>query len=271
MSHYRSVSQRTQGVRHGPITRLVSPDGLGEELKPFVFLDYLDTPLEPGFGFGFHPHSGIATLTYQLESDVDYEDTSGQRGIVRARGLEWMQAGGGVWHRGSPVGSARARGFQLWLALPPAVEDGPSKGIYVPPEAVPTVGPVHVLLGAWGDAASPIPLPSPLHYFHVELAAGATWVYRPLDGYDVAWAFVFEGAIELGPARAAHELVVWERSLDPLVIHAPQGAQFLFGAAPYHDHALVLGPSSVHTNLNSLRQGARRIREIGETLSVSRP
>jgi redox-sensitive bicupin YhaK (pirin superfamily) len=246
MSHYRKVSQRTQGVRHGPITRLVSPDGLGEELKPFVFLDYLDTPLEPGFGFGFHPHSGIATLTYQLESDVDYEDTSGQRGIVRARGLEWMQAGGGVWHRGSPVGSTRARGFQLWLALPPEAEDGPSKGIYVPPEAVPTVGPVHVLLGAWGGAASPIPLPSALHYFHVELAAGATWVYRPMEGYDVAWA------------------------LDPLVIHTPAGAQFLFGAAPYHDHALVLGPSSVHTNLNSLRQGAQRIREIGEMLSVRR-
>ncbi|WP_370694565.1 pirin family protein, partial [Klebsiella pneumoniae] len=73
---------------------------MGERLKPFIFLDFFDAEIEPGFGFGMHPHSGIATLTWQPGSDVAYQDTTGQRGILRAGGLEWMNAGGGAWHQG---------------------------------------------------------------------------------------------------------------------------------------------------------------------------
>lgn len=56
--------------------------------------------MPPGAGFGWHPHSGIATLTYQLNADTQYEDTAGQKGLVAATGLEWMRAGGGTWHQG---------------------------------------------------------------------------------------------------------------------------------------------------------------------------
>ena len=40
MSNSRRFARRVAGERHGPITRLISPSGLGEELKPFVFLDF---------------------------------------------------------------------------------------------------------------------------------------------------------------------------------------------------------------------------------------
>ncbi|HUE88522.1 MAG TPA: hypothetical protein VMO26_20790 [Vicinamibacterales bacterium] len=35
----RTIVQRTRGYGHGPIVRLMSPSDLGEQLKPFVFLD----------------------------------------------------------------------------------------------------------------------------------------------------------------------------------------------------------------------------------------
>jgi redox-sensitive bicupin YhaK (pirin superfamily) len=59
----RSIVIRTRGQRHGPITRLVSPSGIGELIKPFVFLDLFDISAATGPNFGWHPHSGIATLT----------------------------------------------------------------------------------------------------------------------------------------------------------------------------------------------------------------
>jgi redox-sensitive bicupin YhaK (pirin superfamily) len=37
-----------------------------------------------------------------------------------------MQAGGGVWHGGSAGEPGQTRGFQLWIALPPKLELGPS-------------------------------------------------------------------------------------------------------------------------------------------------
>ena len=39
----RRIVHRTRGLRHGAITRLMSPSDLGHILKPFVFLDLFDT------------------------------------------------------------------------------------------------------------------------------------------------------------------------------------------------------------------------------------
>ena len=96
----RRIARRTRGHSHGPITRLMSPSDFGQVLKPFVFLDLFDNKGVPFNGFGLHPHSGIATLTYVVEGSVSYEDTNGATGVLQAGGVEWMQAGGGVWHGG---------------------------------------------------------------------------------------------------------------------------------------------------------------------------
>ena len=115
----RRIAYRTRGHSHGPITRLVSPSDVGELIKPFVFLDYFDIDPKRMPAIGFHPHSGIATLTLLLEGWISYEETSGTTGIIEPGGVEWMRAAGGVWHTGGAVGTARAKGFQLWVALPP--------------------------------------------------------------------------------------------------------------------------------------------------------
>ena len=73
----------------------MSPSDFGQLLKPFVFLDLFDNDGIPSKGFGLHPHSGIATLTYVAEGSVRYEDTNGATGVLPASGVEWMQAGGG--------------------------------------------------------------------------------------------------------------------------------------------------------------------------------
>src|SRR6267142_3952537 len=88
------IARRTRGQSHGPITRLMSPSDFGHLLKPFVFLDLFDTQGKPNpfTGFGFHPHSGIATLTYVAEGSVSYEDTKGGDGPVACRGSR-MDAG----------------------------------------------------------------------------------------------------------------------------------------------------------------------------------
>lgn len=84
------------GTQHGPITRLIDSSSLGDQIKPFIFLDFFDAPVQHGFGFGMHPHAGIATLTWQPGCDVAYEDTTDQLGVLKAGGLEWMNAVSGA-------------------------------------------------------------------------------------------------------------------------------------------------------------------------------
>jgi redox-sensitive bicupin YhaK (pirin superfamily) len=263
----RQIVARTRGGLHGFIRRLVSPGELGERLKPFVFLDHVNGAVPDGAGFGFHPHSGIATLTYSLNSDAAYEDTAGQKGIVRATGLEWMRAGGGTWHQGfihplEPIVTA----FQLWLALPPGVEDGPPEGIYVAPEEVPEVGGVRVLLGTYEGRTNPIPLPSPVTYLDVSLEAGRPWRFAPPEGQTVGWACVYRGQARILGEAVSGELVVLDDSTAEVVVEADAPARVLFGCARPHAYPLVLGSHSVHTNEASLRRGVARIAEVGAQL-----
>src|SRR5437870_194466 len=192
----REIVYRTRGHTHGPVTRLVSPSDLGERMKPFVFLDlaafdgrYAPTPM----AFGWHPHSGIATVTVMLEGAVRFAETTGQEGVLPTGSVEWMRASGGVWHTGQPE-PGRVRVFQLWVALPPALENAAFASRYVMPKEVPTDGPARVILGTYGGAKSPIAAP-PMTYLAVDLKPGERWTYRPPAGHTVAWAAVSEGVL----------------------------------------------------------------------------
>src|SRR5260221_10996512 len=105
----RRISYRTRGHSQGPITRLVSPSDVGQLIKPFVFLDYFDIEPKRMPALGFHPHSGIATITVILEGQVAYEETSGTKGIVDTGGGEWVRPPGGVWHPGGARGIVRTK------------------------------------------------------------------------------------------------------------------------------------------------------------------
>ena len=268
VTNERAVVYKTAGQRHGPITRLVSPGDLGQLLKPFIFLDLFDAPPDSFGGFGLHPHSGIATLTVLLQGATQYEDTTGATGVLPEGGLEWMQAGGGVWHTGSALPGAHNRGFQLWVALPPELENAAPRSQYIAPEQIAHVGPARVLLGRLGDAASVITPPAPMNYFEVTLAKGEHWRYEPPAGHSVAWMAVHAGAIEVPERIASGELVVFEASDQPLEFSAPEGGAFVIGSAVPHAHELVTGSYSVHTGQRALAQGEAEIRRIGSGLQA---
>ncbi len=277
MIHEKTIAVRHRGSQHGPITRLIAPSTLGDQLKPFIFLDFFNAPVQRGFGFPMHPHSGIATLTWQPGCDVRYQDTTGKNGVLKAGGLEWMNAGGGAWHQGIFDTEGLATGFQLWVAMPPGVEDGASEGQYIPPDQVPTItipgGEIKVLLGEIstesGMAQSPIKPYQDMNYLVLTLGSGSSWRYEPPTGHNIAWAVAFEGTPLIQGEVTSKEILVLDGSGAIEVSASTAATKVLIGTAKLHDHDLVLGPSSVHTNRQSLIASQQRIREIGESLRQS--
>ena len=268
----RAIVYRTRGSQHGGIVRLMSPGDLGEFLKPFVFLDLFGFDTTGGHkGFGLHPHSGIATLTYLIEGDTLYEDTTGEQGTLLGGGVEWMRAGNGVWHTGGPApGVKRVRGFQLWVALPASEENAPAQSMYLAPSQVPQEGPARVLLGRYGAAQSAIAAPAPINYLAVQLKDGERWSYVPPAGHTVGWVAVNEGALEAGDDRGgpigSGELAVFEESSAVIDFVARGDTSFVLGSAAKHPHELVMGHYSVHTSRATLDQGEAEIRRIGARL-----
>lgn len=263
----RAIVYRTRGSTHGPITRLMSPSDLGQLLKPFIFLDLVNFKAGGlNQGFGMHPHSGIATVTFLSEGDVRYEDTTGQSGLLPAGGVEWMRASNGVWHSGSPVGDAPGLGFQLWVALPAELENAPAQSQYLAPELVPQIGPVRVLLGDYGVAHSPVAAPAGMTYLSVSLAKGERWTYTPPAGHTVAWVAVAGGGLVAAEPIGAGELVAFEASTASIDLVATEATRFVLGSAVPHPYDLVMGHYSVHTRREALDQGETEIRRIGKQL-----
>jgi redox-sensitive bicupin YhaK (pirin superfamily) len=262
----RRVVHRTRGDSHGPITRLVSPGDVGQLIKPFVFLDYFDIEPKRMPALGFHPHSGIATVTVLLEGRISYEETSGTKGIIEPRGVEWMRAAGGVWHTGGAVGTARAKGFQLWIALPPEMENIASQAQYLGSEHFQSHGPARVILGHYGQALSEVSAPATINYLEVALKKGEKWRYEPPKNHNVAWVAVHTGKLAAPEIVDKGELAVFEESNAALDFEALEDTGFVLGSAVKHPHDLFLGNYSVHTSREALDRGEAKIREIGRHL-----
>jgi redox-sensitive bicupin YhaK (pirin superfamily) len=173
-----------------------------------------------------------------------------------------MRAGGGVWHGGGAGEPGRTRGFQLWIALPPELELGPSESVYLAPEVIPHDGPARVLLGSFGTATSSIEAPSPIHYLAVRLKAGERWSYQPPAEHTVLWTAVGMGSVLVPDELQQGELVAFRPSSAAIEFEAQSDAEFVLGSAVPHDYDLVLGSHSVHTNKDALREAEARISTI---------
>ncbi len=265
----RPIVYRTRGRGHGPIVRLMSPGDLGEALKPFVFLDLFGGESSFMGRMPLHPHSGIATVTVITEGDVRFDDPVSGKGTIDYGGVEWMRAGGGVWHgKEMSAGTSPAmRGFQLWLALPPELENGPVDSQYIESRHVPEVGPARLILGAYDGARSPVRSPGGINYLLVTLAPGETWTYMPPRGHEVTWLAVSRGAVN---GVDTGEMAVFKPGALPIALTAgPDGpATFVLASAVPHPYDLVTGYYSVHTSPEALAIGEAGIERLRARLTV---
>lgn len=57
-----------------------------------------DDIVQPGSGFGFHPHKDMEIVTYVIDGELEHKDNFGNHGIISAGGVQRMSAGTGVIH-----------------------------------------------------------------------------------------------------------------------------------------------------------------------------
>ena len=263
---FRPIALRTRGHSHGRVTRLVSPGDIGELIKPFVFLDYFDADPASAPKFGFHPHSGIATLTLILSGQASYKETTGREGVIETGGVEWMRAGSGVWHTGGMFGEERIKGFQLWIAMPPELELAEPQSQYLGASDFHHAGPARVIAGEYDGVKSIVESPSCITYLDVRLKAGERWTFQPARGHDVAWIASYQGTLTAPERVSIGEVAVFDEGDQAIEFEALTDAGFILGSAVKHPHDLVTGNYSVHTNADALRIGESNIADIGRRL-----
>jgi len=275
----RRIKYKTYGHGDGFITRLMSPSDLGEHLKPFVFLDIFSAntnivrAMKAGGGMPIHPHSGIATVTVITEGFLRFYDPEAGAGEVAYGGVEWMRAGSGVWHgkEMTPGSESGFQGFQLWLALPPELENGQPESRYIEAKDMCRFGPAFVIIGNYENIQSPVPAPLGINYLLVTLKPGEHWSYIPPKGHSIGWLALAKGSLETGETISSGEMVRFENGETPISLQSTgeENAVFVLGSAIPHPYNLHLGNYSVHTSADALITGERRIAELGQKLKAS--
>jgi quercetin 2,3-dioxygenase len=75
-----------------------------------------DDVVEPGQGFGKHPHRDAEILSYVLEGRLEHRDSMGNGSVIEAGDLQYMSAGSGVTHSEfNPSSDQRVHFLQIWL------------------------------------------------------------------------------------------------------------------------------------------------------------
>jgi redox-sensitive bicupin YhaK (pirin superfamily) len=225
-------------------------------LDPFLMLDHFssDNPDEYIAGFPDHPHRGFITFTYMLDGHMEHRDSMGNRGDLKAGGVQWMKAASGVIHSEMPrQADGLMRGFQLWINLParekmsaPAYQEFSAATI---PEVMQAGARVRVLAGELGGTRGVIEDPSTdVRYLDVTLAADARFSL-PLGDTHNAFAYVFEGSARLaGKELATHTLAVLGSGDTVDILAGAAGARFILVAGrPIGEPVVQGGPFVMNT------------------------
>lgn len=74
-----------------------------------------DDLVEPGKGFGIHPHTNMEIISILLKGTMNHKDDMGYSSVVQPGGVQIMSAGSGLFHEEYNVGEDEVNFLQIWI------------------------------------------------------------------------------------------------------------------------------------------------------------
>lgn len=236
------------------------PNRYVHAIGPFVLIDHIypassvpgDPPSEAGKHA--HPHRGVATFSYILDGEMEYADSYGNRAVARAGDAHWLMSGKGILHEEVPANTSRGpslHAIQCWINLPAAVKGETPVYMFLDQSDFPDInlpegaGSVKVLIGHWGDDASPVPVYNNHFICHLRLNPGTAYTMPVEKRYEYAVFAPSGETIVNGQQQGASRLSVFDFGGDEIVFRN-KGAMvadiLLFGGASQHEPFVTQGP-----------------------------
>ena len=260
---------RRNGERHWvgdgfPVRGIFSYNDLGQELSPFLLLDYAGPenfpPSQQRRGVGAHPHRGFETVTIVYSGEVEHRDSSGGGGTIGPGDVQWMTAASGLVHEEfHGTGYAKRGGpfemIQLWVNL--AAKDKKAAPAYqnITNSQIPRVdlasgaGTVRVIAGDYRGRHGPAKSFSPMNVWDIRLKGGGREEFHVPVGWTTA-LFVLDGRVRLGSGEVAGaaELAIFAREEEAFEIEALEdSAILLLNGQPIDEPIVGMGPFVMNT------------------------
>lgn len=247
-----------------PVRTLCSYHQQGQEISPFLLLDYAGPAYFPPAlhprGVGQHPHQGFETVTLVYQGELQHRDSSGGGGVIGPGDVQWMTAGSGIVHDEfhSPA-FTRSGGtlemVQLWVNLPARHKHTAAGYQTIVAADIPQLplsggaGYLRLIAGQYAGHHGPARTFTPLDLWDLRLHQGASLSLEVHAGHNVALA-VLHGQLRVGdgPTIAAGQLALLDRQGTELHLHCDLTAQvLLLSGAPIDEPIVGHGPFVMNT------------------------
>lgn len=247
-----------------PVRSMFSYQTHGEQLSPFLLLDYAGPHHFPAGtgkrGVGEHPHRGFETVTVVYSGEVEHRDSTGRGGVIGPGDVQWMTAGAGILHEEFHSAEFTRTGgelkmIQLWVNLP--AKDKMTQPGYqsITADVIPDVelpnnaGHMRVIAGRYEDIVGPAHTFSPLNVWDLQLNQSQEITLHQPAGWSTALV-VLEGEVVVNGEGSAREgqLVVLSQKGEALHLSASSNAKVLLMAGePLQEPIVSYGPFVMNT------------------------
>ena len=189
-----------------------------------------------------HPHTGLQTVSWLFEGQIEHRDSVGSHQLIDPGELNLMTAGRGIAHSEVSTDASRVlHGVQLWLALPEGSRDQDPFFEHHTTEPI-GFGPatVRVFIGSLLGVSSPATVFTDLVGAQVDLPAGAM-IELPVEAAHEHGVLVDAGDVSVAgtPVPAAH-LAYLAPGADSIRLEATTAARLLLiGGAPLREQIVM--------------------------------
>lgn len=242
-----------------PVRSLFSYDSHGQQLSPFLLLDYAGPAHFPATdkprGVGEHPHRGFETVTIVYKGEVAHRDSTGEGGVIGPGDVQWMTAGAGILHEEFHSPAFTASGgelemVQLWVNLPArdkmsrpryqGITDGEIPAITLPDSA----GTLRLIAGEFAGQNGPAQTFSPMHVWDLALHSNGISQLALPDGWNSALVVLHGNVTVNGQAQARDgQLVVLDAHGDSVSLEAHCDTRLLLiSGEPIREPIVGYGP-----------------------------
>lgn len=80
-----------------------------------TLITFNDDYVQPGKGFGIHPHVNMEIISILLAGKMNHKDTMGYSTVVEPGGVQIMSAGSGLRHEEYNIGDDDVNFLQIWI------------------------------------------------------------------------------------------------------------------------------------------------------------
>ena len=223
------------------------PDRQIRMIGAWCFLDHYgpeDVSGSVGMQVWAHPHTGLQTVSWLFDGEVEHRDSLGSQAMVRPGELNIMTAGHGIVHSeiSQPDKPPLLHGVQLWVALPDAVRDRePAFESYANlPDLIRPGIRGKVLIGEVDGITSPALAYSPLCGAELNLDAGADLALSVAEGFEYG-IFVVSGSVVAETTTAGvDQLIYLGDSRRSIGLRSPHGGRvILLGGQPFVEDVVM--------------------------------